>query len=180
MNTMLTSGRRALFFRPLLILLFGVFVATSGYGESVLVAVQDITDIQEADDEYAAASRFHLTALEDGIMEVLFDGGHIVFNLGNYEHSTESRTQQRYTVRKVAEEGGAAFVVQLAVAFERTAEERLRPSSVDYELWEVNSGSAVLSGERSAPFGFSDELEDRGSRSATLGRRIAEELLNAW
>lgn len=161
-----------------------LFAAVAGYGESVLVAVEDRSEIEETDDDYAEASRFHLTALEDGIMDVFFEDGHIVFNWGEYEHSPtdEPEIQRRYELREAAEEGGAAVVVQLAVSFERTGEGQLTPSRVRYELWDVDSGEARASGERSAPFESSDEDSDSeaGSASASLGRRIAKELLSEW
>lgn len=155
-----------------------LLVAASATAETVMVSVRDETGI--TDDEYQNASRYHLTAVEDGVMEAFFDAGHIVFNLGDYERFDGSEIQRRYTVRTAAEEGGASYVVQLALEFERVNESTLRPVRVDYELWRVGGGEPVAGGSHSAPFDIGTGDGERGSRSAALGRRVARELLSAW
>lgn len=152
--------------------------------EAVLVSVRDDSGLVSAEDEdedYAARSRFHLSAVEDGVMSEFFDAGHIVFNLGDYALSSESEMQRRYTVRKAARDGGAAYVVQLSVVFERPTPDVLRPQRVEYRLWEVESGAMIVEGARTAPFSrASDGSSEPGSRSARIGRGIAEELLAEW
>jgi hypothetical protein len=155
-----------------------LLVAAFGTAETVMISIEDETGIH--DEEYVAASRYHLTAVEDGVMDAFFAAGHIVFNFGSYEQTSGSEIQRRYSVRTAAEEGGASYVVQLALEFERLDESRLRPVRVDYELWEVGSGEPVLRGSRTAPFGLAHEAGERGRRSAELGRRVARELLSAW
>jgi hypothetical protein len=155
-----------------------LLVAGAAAAETVMISIEDETGI--VDEDYIAASRYHLTAVEDGVMESFFDAGHIVFNFGAYEQSGESDIQRRYSVRTAAEDGGASYVVQLSLEFARLEDNRLRPLRVDYELWEVGSGQPVVEGSRSAPFNFPAELRKPGSRSAELGRRVARELLSAW
>jgi hypothetical protein len=160
---------------PALVALFLLFAAGVA-AETVMISVQDETDIQ--DDDYRSASRYHLSAVEDGVMDAFFDAGHIVFNFGEYEQPAGESMQRRYNMRKAARGGGASMVVQLSLVFERIDEESLKPIGIDYELWEVESGEALAAGRRSAPFGFSDENSKPGSRSAELGRRVARELLS--
>jgi len=155
-----------------------LIAATAATAETVMVSVRDETGI--TDEEYRTASRYHLTAVEDGVMEAFFDAGHIVFNLGDYERFEGSEIQRRYTVRTAAEEGGASYVVQLALEFERVDNSGLRPVRVEYELWTVGSGEPVARGSHSAPFDIGAADGERGSRSAALGRRVARELLSGW
>lgn len=163
-----------------------VVVVLAGAGqadaETVLVSVRDDSEIVPADDEdYNAQSRFHLSAVEDGVMSTFFDAGHIVFNLGDYTRDAEGTMQRRYTVRKAAREGGAAFVVQLSVTFERPKPDLLRPTAVNYVLWEVESGEMIAEGARTAPFPESpDGSSEPGSRTARIGRHIGQELLSEW
>lgn len=159
-----------------LALLFGV--TAFGFTETVMVSVHDASGF--TDDDYLAASRYHLTAVEDGIMEAFFDAGHIVFNLGDYEHFDGADIQRRYEVRTAARDGGASYAVQLALVFERAGDSSVRPTRVEYELWEVGSGERIAAGTRSAPFEVPAAGSERGSRSAALGRRVAAELLSVW
>lgn len=155
-----------------------LLVAAFGFAETVMVSVHDESGF--TDEDYLAASRYQLTAVEDGIMEAFFDAGHIVFNLGDYEHFDGADIQRRYTVRTAAREGGASYVVQLALLFERDGDSSVQPTRVEYELWDVGSGERIAGGTRSAPFEFGSRASERGSRSAELGRRVAMELLSAW
>ncbi|MFP4373954.1 MAG: hypothetical protein ACLFPO_06475 [Spirochaetaceae bacterium] len=153
-------------------------VATLGCAETVMVSVRDESGF--TDEDYRAASRYELTAVEDGMMGAFFEAGHIVFNLGDYEHFEGSDIQRRYDVRSAAREGGASYVVQLALVLDGKDESSLRPEQVDYELWAVDSGERIAAGTRSAPFDFDAPDSERGSRSAELGRRVAMELLSEW
>jgi hypothetical protein len=164
--------------RVICVLSLLVIVAAFGFAETVMVSVRDESGF--SDEGYLAASRYQLTAVEDGIMETFFDAGHIVFNLGDYEHFDGADIQRRYTVRAAAREGGASYVVQLALLFERDGDSSVRPLQVEYELWEVGTGERIAAGTRSAPFEFGSRGSERGSRSAALGRRVATELLSAW
>jgi hypothetical protein len=153
-----------------------LFIAAGATAETVMISVQDDTDIE--DEDYRSVSRYHLSAVEDGVMEAFFDAGHIVFNFGEYERPAGETMQRRYDIRKAAKGGGASMVVQLSLVFERVDEETLKPVGIDYELWDVASGEALAGGRRSAPFGFSEENNKPGNRSAELGRRVARELLS--
>ena len=171
-------GGRLVRLRVIYALCLLLTVAAFGFSETVMVSVRDESGF--TDEDYLAASRYQLTAVEDGIMEAFFDAGHIVFNLGDYEHFDGADIQRRYTVRTAAREGGASYVVQLALLFERDGDSSVRPMRVDYELWDVGTGERITAGTRSAPFEFGSGGSERGSRSAELGRRVAIELLSAW
>ncbi len=171
-------GGRLVRLRVIYALCLLLIVAAFGFAETVMVSVRDESGF--TDEDYLAASRYELTAVEDGIMEAFFDAGHIVFNLGDYEHFDGADIQRRYTVRTAAREGGASYVVQLALLFERDGDSSVRPTRVEYELWDVGTGERIAAGTRSAPFESGSGGNERGSRSSQLGRRVAIELLSAW
>ncbi|MFP4612001.1 MAG: hypothetical protein ACLFM5_01280 [Spirochaetaceae bacterium] len=145
--------------------------------ETIMVSVHDQAD--SGDEDYVEASRFHLSAAEDGVMSVLFEEGHIVFNLGEYGVFDGPEIARRYMVREAARDGGARYIVDMMLEFERIEGDRLEPAGVNYELREVDGGPPVASGRMTGPFG-EDEASERGERSAALGRRVGEELLSAW
>lgn len=102
-----------------MIVVLALGVTGLAVAESVMVSVRP-------NEEYPESERlsFFLSSVEAGIMDVLFDVGHIVFNRARSD-SVESTAQ----VVEIASNGGAGYVVDAVVSF--------RPTENGLELYEI-------------------------------------------
>jgi hypothetical protein len=144
-----------------MVLIVVLSAAGAAVADSVMVSVR-------ADAEYPEQSRlgFYLSSVESGIMDVLFERGHIVFNRA--QQDSVANTSQ---VVEMADDGGAGFVVDAVVSFGYTAD-ALVFDRIDYSWMEIGSGRAP----ETATIGV--DAVDNGEGGKTervgyaLGRRI--------
>jgi len=86
--------------------------------------------------------------IEDGIMEVFFDAGHIIFN-GNYEMSP--LTEETDTLfadlpgSRIAKAGGASYVLTVRLLF-TDDEKDLLPVSAEYVFIDLETDKNLTSG----------------------------------
>lgn len=115
--------------------------------------------------------------VEDGIMEVFFGAGHIIFNGGfqEYDHGGENdEAEQTFAdvpAFRIAKSGGASYILRVQLQFTVNEEETL-PEKAHYSFFELNSekklaGGVVLLSES----GNREELEDK-----ELIRRMGKEV----
>ncbi|NBC29524.1 MAG: hypothetical protein GVY29_05975 [Spirochaetes bacterium] len=99
--------------------------------ESVMVSVRP-------NEEYPDSERlsFYLSSVEAGIMDVLFDVGHIVFNRARTD-AVESTAQ----VVEIASNGGAGYVVDAVVSF-RPTQDGLELGEITYAWTPIGTGTA--------------------------------------
>ncbi len=124
------------------------------WSETVLVAVY-----QSGTGEMKDQSRFYLSAVEDGVMDVFFDGGHIVFNVGSFSVVGGSAVQARYDVREMAKDGGASFAVHVTMDVIETEDGMIEPVRVEYRFVNVSTDQILTQGRM--------ELDNSGE-----GRRV--------
>ncbi len=147
--------------RVALIVILAVFVAGAGFAETVMVSVR-------ANEEYTGSDHvgFYLSSVEAGIMDVLFDMGHIVFNRSR--HDAVSSTAQ---VVEIASDGGAGYVVDAVVTFDR-GRDALVLREVEYAWMQIGGGRAPRS-ETLPVEVLSDEEAGSIERAGyNLGRRV--------
>lgn len=147
--------------RAAVIAILAGVVAAAGFAESVMVSVR-------ADEEYPGSDHvgFYLSSVEAGIMDVLFDMGHIVFNRSR--HDAVSSTAQ---VVEIATDGGARYVVDAVVTFDRR-QDTMVLRQVEYSWMQIGGGRAPRS--ESLPVDILSD-EEAGSIERTgynLGRRV--------
>lgn len=115
--------------------------------------------------------------VEDGIMEVFFGAGHIIFNGGFQEYDQEGENDEAeqtfddVPAFRIAKSGGASYILQVRLQFTVDEEETL-PEKAQYRFFELNSekklaGGVVLLSEA----GDREELEDK-----ELIRRMGKEV----
>lgn len=118
--------------RPILIgILLLIGIAAFAGAESVMVSVR-------ADGDYPESDRltFYLSSVEAGIMDVLFEVGHIVFNRARGD-VVESTAQ----VVEIASNGGAGYVVDAVVSF-RPTQDGLVLEEITYAWTPIGVGVA--------------------------------------
>ncbi|MFW5786099.1 MAG: hypothetical protein ACOCYC_02545 [bacterium] len=146
---------------PALVVLLAVAVAALGFTESVMVSVR-------ADEEYSGEEDvgFYLSSVEAGIMDVLFDMGHIVFNRSR--HDAVSSTAE---VVEIAADGGAGYVVDAVVDF---AGRRDSPvlRDVEYAWLQIGAGKAPRRETVSAKVLSDEEAGSTEEAGYNLGRRV--------
>lgn len=147
--------------RIALVAVFLLLVAGLAAAESVMVSVRP-------DRSYPESERlgFYLSGVEAGVMDVLFDSGHIVFNRAGGEEV--SSTAQ---VVEIAVNGGAGYVVDAVVLFAPEGD-GLRVRAVEYSWLRLGSGMAPRSDRLEAsalPEGEQGGTAEQGYR---LGRRV--------
>lgn len=136
----------------ILFLLVAVFSAS---GETVL-----LYSMSPEGTEDAAYSIFYM---EDGIMDVFFQAGHIIFN-GTYQsEEAELPADVPFEDRpsfRMAKAGGASLVLEICLHFSGREDEIL-PESVDYLFVDVLHEKNIAEGSVSiAEAGDPEELED--------------------
>ena len=88
-------------------------------------------------------------ALEDGVMETLFDAGHIVFNAGVIESNEKLKIPSERLSMRLAKSGGAYFLLEIDFSFNDRADEEapLTPREANYRLYSVLDGGLLTQGE---------------------------------
>lgn len=117
--------------------------------------------------------------LEDGIMDVFFQAGHIIFNGGYSEESESDEANQLYSEAaslRMAKRGGASLLLEIQLRFSDEREESI-PVAAKYSFTEVSSERQLSEGEV-----LIKEVEDASSLDseeliAKMGRLLGERAL---
>jgi len=118
--------------------------------------------------------------IEDGIMDVFFTAGHIIFN-GGYQQFDEETTESQNTFVddlsfRQAKSGGAHYVLQVQLRFNENDEDTL-PVKALYRFYELKSEEQLVSGEvLLAESGDQEELED-WELIQKMGREVGSQAL---
>ena len=103
--------------------------------------------------------------VEDGIMDVFFSAGHIIFN-GGYQQLDEKDAESQSTFAdavsfRMAKTGGADYVLQVQLQF--TADEQnTLPVKALYQFYRLESEEKLADGEvQMTEAGDKEELEDK-------------------
>ncbi|MFW5844193.1 MAG: hypothetical protein ACOCW6_09720 [Spirochaetota bacterium] len=167
----MTRQRRFLLFALGLML-----IASSVPAETVLVAVY-----QSGTGELKDQSRFFLSAVEDGVMDVMFDEGHIVFNLGSFSVVGPSAVQARYDIRETARDGGAAYAVEVTMDVNELEDGTIEPVSLDYRFVNVDTDRILDQGRIEE---LTRDVDGRtrswGDVCFLTGQEIARSALSSW
>lgn len=120
--------------------------------------------------------------VEDGIMEVFFGAGHIIFNGGFQEYNDqEKRDEAQMTFNdtasfREAKSGGASYVLEVQLRFTEDEDERL-PRKAVYSFYELNSEKKLSDGEvLLSEAGDREELEDK-ELIRRMGKQIGSKVL---
>ncbi len=116
--------------------------------------------------------------VEDGIMEVFFDAGHIIFN-GTYQMISEGEEDQLFNdspVYRVAKSGGASYVLNIQLRFTED-EEDLLPVSASYTFIDLATEQSLASGLVPLEKGKDWKEREPHELVQSLGRRLGIEAL---
>ncbi|MFW6361100.1 MAG: hypothetical protein ACOC2R_05040 [Spirochaetota bacterium] len=120
--------------------------------------------------------------VEDGIMEVFFSAGHIIFNGGFLEYDDqESEDAAKETFGdtpsfREAKSGGAGYILQVQLKFTEDEEEIL-PQKALYSFFELNSEKKLADGVvLLSEAGDREELEDK-ELIRRMGRQVGSQAL---
>ncbi len=103
--------------------------------------------------------------VEDGIMDVFFSAGHIIFN-GGYQQLEEKDNESQKTFAdtisfRMAKSGGADYILQVQLLF-TDDEENALPVKALYQFYRLESEEILADGEvLLTEAGDQDELEDQ-------------------
>jgi hypothetical protein len=126
------------------------------------------------------ASRGIDRALEAGVMERLFDEGHIVFDAGGRRESGAGISAHLPRSLLMARNGGADFVLLIALAYDAGEEDSVHIREARYGFYRIGGNQAIRKGVvRAADVASGRERSDTGA-SAAVGRAIAAELGDSW
>ncbi len=154
-------------------LLYGLFLLFSGfllYGETIFIyTVSEGTE---------ATLKNSVPYLEDGVMEVLFDAGHIVFNassttpvikkgLSSYKEPADFLT---------AKSGGASFLLEIAMHYS-VADKKEIPEYADYRLYNVISGKLLKDGKIHIGKEGKNKKKSGEEKLTDMGRNMAHDVL---
>lgn len=160
----------------LLRLLCATVLAAPLAAETVLVYVAPA----EATAPSAEASSGVDRALEAGVMERLFDDGHIVFDAGGRQEPGTGIAAHLPRSLLLARSGGAGFVLVLGIAYRHDEDGAVSVREARYRFSQVGGSEPVRHGVVYAGDIATDrELSDE-ELSAAVGRAIVAELGDSW
>lgn len=117
--------------------------------------------------------------IEDGIMEVFFDAGHIIFN-GTYQMIAGSEEEEDLfndsPVYRIAKSGGASYVLNIQLRFTED-EEDLLPVSASYTFIDLSTEQNLASGLVPLEKGSDWKEKEPHELVQSLGRRLGIEAL---
>jgi hypothetical protein len=116
-----------------------------------------------------------LPPVTEGIFDALFEGGHIVFNTKD-----GSEIPSRPELLAIADSGGAEYMLEVRVAYTRTARAE-GPATVEatarYSLYSVPAGEVLASAVISDTNMGSEKETDLYALGFRLGGRVADEAM---
>jgi len=117
--------------------------------------------------------------IEDGVMEVFFDAGHIIFN-GTYEMISEGGEEEKLfndsPVYRIAKSGGASYVLNIQLRFTED-ENDLLPVSASYKFIDLETERNLASGLVPLEKGKDWKEKEPHELVQSLGRRLGLEVL---
>ena len=120
--------------------------------------------------------------VEDGIMEVFFGAGHIIFNGGFQEYNQEAEddaAEQTFgdvPSFRIAKSGGASYILQVRLQFTSDEEDTL-PEKAKYSFFELSSEKKLADGGvLLSDAGDREELEDM-EIIRRMGREVGSQAL---
>lgn len=118
-------------------------------------------------------------AIEDGIMEVFFDTGHIIFNSGidSEEPPDPPFKSERIAVR-LAKAGGALYLLEVEL-FAADAADSM-PSFATFIFTDLQLSEVISKGRIVTEELIPDSLTDPGEVCVLLGRDLAQNALQEW
>ena len=152
----------------------GMLVASFLPAETVLVAVY-----QSGTGEMKDQGRFLLSAVEDGVMDVMFDSGHIVFNLGSFSVIGPSAVQARYDIRETARDGGATYAVQVTMDVRDLEDNTVEPVSLEYRFVNVDTDRILAEARMSLSRDVGGRKVSWGDVCFRAGQEIARSALSS-
>ncbi len=131
------------------------FFSTAGYGATVMISHDLYLNVAGNlnSSSYITGTSIDL---ESGVMDHLFDNGHIVFNTPGqvYTGNLNNEVVQRHDVQgilarksRIAVNGGADLFIYLRLYFNGENERSLWLSSLDYEVLRVRDEPAILAAD---------------------------------
>jgi len=134
------------------------------------------TDEAEGSEYFTLAGLDLAAAVEDGVMAVFFDAGHIIFNFGlpGDEPADPPFRSERVAVR-TAKAGGASLLFELLLS--NPADSRPIPGAVEYVLSDVLKNEEIVRGVVRLTEVDDGEITDYRRLCALLGTAAAVEAL---
>src|SRR6056297_86811 len=123
------------------LLLLGILLSPA-YTETVMLFSEKPTGIGN--------EHYSVIYVEDGIMDVFFSAGHIIFNGGYQQFDQESAVAQNTfgdtPSFRLAKSGGANYMLKVQLEFTQDDQDSL-PVKVLYRLYHLNSEKKLAGGE---------------------------------
>ena len=161
------------------VLTIGILIFLTGalFPDTMMVAV-----FYEQENGPAAETKNTLAfALEGGVMDHLFEQGHIVFNAGQRENnSINSRSNSDNTIPLyLAKSGGAGFLLNIYLDYLDIGNEKPKweVSSARYSLMNVYTNEILAEGKIKMRNPYEEE-KSAERQSFELGKRLAQEVLS--
>ena len=113
-------------------------------------------------------------------MDVMFDSGHIVFNVGSFSVVGSSAVQVRYDVREMAREGGATYAVQVTMDVQELDNNEVEPQRLEYRFVNVDSDRIMTQGSMELINIVDGARRSWGDVCFAAGQEIARSALSSW
>lgn len=136
-------------------------------------------DFEETEsEEYLPLAR----AVEDGVMNIFFDSGHIIFNNGfsaDAQYQDPPFDAERLPVR-LAKGGGARYLLEVRLDYAGAGTKSPEITSAEYRFSNVVAGNVLRTGRISGTDSGSTDFDEPEQRWRNIGREIAEGSLSIW
>ncbi|MFO7731452.1 MAG: hypothetical protein R6V86_11895 [Spirochaetia bacterium] len=153
-------------------LLFIGILLSPAYTETVMLFSEEPTGVGNERDS--------VIYVEDGIMDVFFSAGHIIFNGGYQQFDQESKDAQSpfddTPSFRLAKSGGADYMLQVQLEFTKDDEDSL-PVKALYSFYHLNSEERLASGEVLLSEAGEREELDEEVLIRRMGRHVGTEAI---
>ena len=153
-----------------LLALFGLFVlAPVCIGADTVMLY--VTESAESD-YFKNAGLDYVAAVEDGVMDVFFNAGHIIFNYGlSSEPPAKTPFRADNVQARVAKSGGARFLIEVALS--NPASESIAPAVIEYAYTDLILKEEITAGLLRLEAIDDGSITDERELCAAIGRAVA-------
>ena len=123
-------------------------------------------------------------AIEDGVMSLFFDSGHIIFDTGMPQQpnlaGTNGQQSETWAIQE-ARKGGADFLLEVSLSFPDAPYPAVVPLAIHYKLKQLANGLTLAEGDVTPAFQPSEVAEKKPyDLCFALGQEVARHALAAW
>ncbi len=124
-------------------------------------------------------------AIEDGVMALFFDSGHIIFDTGlpqSAKSGAPSANPSETWAAETAKTGGASYLLEVELSFPDAPSPSVVPTGIHYKFLHLSSGRTIAEGSLvpQVPPKNAADRKTPYDLCYALGQEVARDVLRDW